>query len=163
MKVGSQAKQLNAEVLALIQQADDLFATTTPEHRLRMSKKDRLAEAGVTAQCALDMANRLTDLTLQTIDVAKEVLHWTKTGPMRPFHYKTGQEQGKNWNMITYRTMLRQAVIKYKCAVKQGHDQEKQLDPLTSKIDALCSQIPLSYQEHFPKPLVQDSAGAWHT
>ena len=61
-------------MLALIQQADDLFAATTNEHQLRMSKKDRLAEAGLTAQCALNMANRLTDLTLQTGNVAKEVL-----------------------------------------------------------------------------------------
>ncbi len=126
LKVGSQAKQLNAEVLALIQQADDLFASTTSEQQLRMSK-DRMAEAGVTEKCALDMANRLTDLTLQTVDVAKEVLDWTKAGPVRPFHYKTRQEQRKN--MITYRTMLRQALMEYKCAVKQGHDHNRNLIP----------------------------------
>ena len=163
LKVGSQAKQLNAEVLALIQEADNMFATTTTEQQLRMSKKDRLAEAGVTEECALDMANRLTDLTLQTVDVAKEVLDWTKAGPARPFHYKTRQEQRKNWNMITYRTMLRQALMEYKCAVKQGHDQNQELDPLTSKIEELCSQTPLSYQEHFPRHPVKDNANAWHT
>ncbi len=57
---------------------------------------------------------------------------------------------------------IAKALMEYKCAAKQGHDQRKQVDPLTSKIGESCSQTPLSYQKHFFGPPVKDSADAWH-
>ena len=70
-----------------------MFETATPEQRLRLNKKEMLAAAGVTAEHAVEYANRLTKLVVESVVVAKEVCEWTKEGPVKPFHYKTRQEQ----------------------------------------------------------------------
>ena len=150
MKVGPRARQLTEEVTTQIIQADKLFEAATPEQRLRLNKKEMLAVAGVTVKHAVEYANRLTELVAESFVVAKEVCEWTKEGPVRPFHYKTRLEQRKNWNMITYRTTLRQACIQYKRKTAYSTDPEAWHHALRTTILELRNNAPAPYLERFP-------------
>lgn len=163
MKVGPRARQLTEEVTTQIIQADKLFETATPEQRLRLNKKEMLAAAGVTVEHAVGYANRLTELVAESVVVAKEVCEWTKEGPVKPFHYKTRQEQRKNWNMITYRTNLRQACIQYRRKTAYSTDPKVRHNALRTAILELRNNAPASYLEHFPKPPIKNNADEWHT